>query len=99
MYQSNVNIMSGLQIKLTNGFYTYNGIGKWVFHCVQNVSTHTMDGITSGLVNVFRSKDCTGVYQTIKGLVETMEWMNSVSFGPSGSSRGPNGCPSSYSPI
>ncbi|CAO3648590.1 unnamed protein product [Cunninghamella echinulata] len=66
--------------------------------CVKNVNTHIIGANELGVTRVFRSADCSGAYQTIKPgtKVKNMEWVNSVSFGPSGASIGPKGCPSSY---
>ncbi|KAI9303000.1 hypothetical protein BJ944DRAFT_269072 [Cunninghamella echinulata] len=74
-------------------YYIPNDNGLRTCYCVKNINTHIMDSIEGGNVKVFRSTDCTGAYQTLKGRVKNMEWVNSVSIGPSGSSRGPFGCP------
>lgn len=67
-----------------------------VCHCVKNVNTHKVYPWHEGVTKLFSTTDCTGNYQTITGMVENAEWVNSVSFGPSGISQGPWGCPSDY---
>ncbi|KAI8063174.1 hypothetical protein BC940DRAFT_307749 [Gongronella butleri] len=63
--------------------------------CVKNVQTHTIGDSGNGITRLFSSTDCTGAYSEVHSASNT-EWVNSVSYGPSGTSIGPSGCPSSF---
>ncbi|KAI9307060.1 hypothetical protein BJ944DRAFT_247688 [Cunninghamella echinulata] len=77
--------------------YIANYSCKRVCHCLKNVNTHKVyPGTSAGVFKLFSTTDCTGNYQTMTKMVDNAEWVKSVSFGPSGSSEGPWGCPSDY---
>ncbi|KAJ2963015.1 hypothetical protein NQZ79_g1933 [Umbelopsis isabellina] len=64
--------------------------------CVRNVNTHTIYSMESASTKVFSSSDCTGNYDVIKSSLSNGEWVNSISFGPKGSSKAPTSCPSDF---
>ncbi|KAG2185869.1 hypothetical protein INT43_002307 [Umbelopsis isabellina] len=66
--------------------------------CLSNTQTDHIANSYGGIVRVFASTDCTGAYDTIKSQasIYNAEWVNSVSFGSSGSSSGPYGCPNLF---
>lgn len=64
--------------------------------CVKNVNTHTIYKSNSVNTKAFSRSDCTGNYDDIEGEINNGEWVNSISFGPKGTSQGPYGCPSSF---
>ncbi|KAJ2956894.1 hypothetical protein NQZ79_g7306 [Umbelopsis isabellina] len=66
--------------------------------CLSNTQTAHIANSYGGIVRVFQSTDCTGAYETIgsQGSIDNAEWVNSVSFGSSGSSSGPYGCPNLF---
>lgn len=66
--------------------------------CLASTQTATIKGINGGDIKVFSTADCTGNYQVIgsnKG-ISNAQWVNSISFGASGSSTGPGTCPDWY---
>ncbi|KAI9307063.1 hypothetical protein BJ944DRAFT_238194 [Cunninghamella echinulata] len=78
-------------------YYIPNYSCERVCHCLKNVNTHKIyPATTAGVFRLFSTTDCTGNYQTMTAMVDNAEWVNSVSFGPSGTSVGPWGCPSTY---
>ncbi|KAI9303001.1 hypothetical protein BJ944DRAFT_269073 [Cunninghamella echinulata] len=89
-------------ITKTGGEYVIaNDICRRSCVCVKNVNTHKIYASTdSPVTRVFRTSNCSGAYQTIKPgtTVTNMEWAGSISYGPSGTSIGPNGCPTSFVP-
>ncbi|GJJ76050.1 hypothetical protein EMPS_08409 [Entomortierella parvispora] len=66
--------------------------------CLASTQTATIKGINGGNIKVFSSVDCTGNYQTIgsNSAISNAQWVNSISFGASGSSSGPGSCPNWY---
>ncbi|KAK5807785.1 hypothetical protein F5H01DRAFT_352585 [Linnemannia elongata] len=66
--------------------------------CLASTQTGTIGDINGGDIKVFQSIDCTGNYQVIKPgkAISNAQWVNSMSFGPSGSSRSPGTCPDWY---
>ncbi|KAK3814563.1 MAG: hypothetical protein JOS17DRAFT_760787 [Linnemannia elongata] len=66
--------------------------------CLASTQTGTIGGINGGDIKVFASTDCTGNYQQLKPNqgISNAQWVNSVSFGPSGSSLSPGTCPDWY---
>lgn len=62
--------------------------------CLTNTQTAQIENISGGTVKTFSSSDCTGNYGTISlgSTINNAQWVNSVSFGPSGSSAGPHCC-------
>lgn len=64
--------------------------------CVKNVNTHTIYKSNSQSTKAFSSTDCTGNYDEIEDEITNGEWVNSISFGPKGTSKGPYGCPNSF---
>jgi hypothetical protein len=64
--------------------------------CVKNVNTHNIYKSNSVSTKAFSSSDCTGNYDEIEDEITNGEWVNSISFGPKGTSVGPFSCPSSF---
>ncbi|KAG0089641.1 hypothetical protein BGZ93_000014 [Podila epicladia] len=80
----------------THTFKTTSSIRPCI--CLASTQTATIGGINGGDIKVFRSTDCTGSYQKIgpnEG-INNAQWVNSMSFGPSGSSREPGPCGNWY---
>ncbi|CAO3648586.1 unnamed protein product [Cunninghamella echinulata] len=53
-----------------------NENGVRTCYCVKNINTHIFDNIERGDVKIFRSTDCTGTYQALKGQVKNTEWVH-----------------------
>lgn len=66
--------------------------------CLASTQTATIQGVNGGTIRVFSSVDCTGAYDTIStnGKISNAQWVNSISWGPSGSSLSPGTCPNWY---
>ncbi|KAG2181367.1 hypothetical protein INT43_008950 [Umbelopsis isabellina] len=66
--------------------------------CLSKTQTQLIANSYGGIVRVFASTDCTGAYDNIGSgdSISNAEWVNSVSFGASGSSSGPYGCPNLF---
>ncbi|KAG0045720.1 hypothetical protein BGZ83_009031 [Gryganskiella cystojenkinii] len=77
-------------------FTTPNNIRPCI--CLASTQTATIQGVNGGDIKVFQKADCTGNYQIISpnGNIKNAQWVNSISFGPSGSSRDPGTCPDWY---
>ncbi|KAF9301780.1 hypothetical protein BGZ74_006273 [Mortierella antarctica] len=73
-------------------FKTPNNIRPCI--CLASTQTATIGGIDGGIIKVFQSNNCRGNYQTIPSnkAIENAQWVNSMSFGPSGSSLDPGPC-------
>ncbi|CAO3607024.1 unnamed protein product [Cunninghamella echinulata] len=61
---------------------------KRVCACMSGTRTEKINYDESGILKLFSTKDCTGNYQQVyKGQsVKNAMWVNSISFGPSGTS-------------
>jgi len=66
--------------------------------CLASTQTATIKGVNGGDIKVFSTVDCTGNFQTIgsNSAISNAQWVNSISFGASGSSTGPGSCPNWY---
>ncbi|KAF9150315.1 hypothetical protein BG015_007886 [Linnemannia schmuckeri] len=66
--------------------------------CLRSTQTGTIEGNNGGLIRIFSSNDCTGDFKEISpnGIRHNAQWVNSMSFGPPGSSRSPGTCPAYY---
>jgi hypothetical protein len=71
--------------------YTY-GCGR-VCRCLKNVHTASIYPPTNGVGRAFSTDDCTGAYSTVTSTLNNAEWVNSVSYGGSGSSVWDGTCP------
>ncbi|KAM3578252.1 hypothetical protein VKS41_009324 [Umbelopsis sp. WA50703] len=71
--------------------YTY-GCGR-VCRCLKNVHTAEIYPPSNGVGRAFSTDDCTGTYSTITKTLPNAEWVNSVSYGGSGSSVWDGTCP------
>ncbi|KAF9132184.1 hypothetical protein KI688_011849 [Linnemannia hyalina] len=82
--------------KRVHTFKTPNNIRPCI--CLASTQTGTIGGIGGGDIKLFQSIDCTGNFQKIgpNAGISNAQWVNSVSFGPSGSSRSPGTCPNWY---
>ncbi|KAF9189310.1 hypothetical protein BGZ51_009704 [Haplosporangium sp. Z 767] len=92
----------GHTIELTNNSGKETAIGvpsteRWCY-CLKNTQTATIKGINGGDIKLFSKSDCTGNYSTLKGMgkISNAQWVNSISFGVSGSSTGPYSCPNFF---
>ncbi|KAG0332894.1 hypothetical protein BG000_009646 [Podila horticola] len=78
--------------KKVHTFKTPNNIRPCI--CLASTQTATIGDINGGDIKVFQSADCTGNFQKIprNEAINNAQWVNSMSFGPSGSSRDPGPC-------
>ena len=93
----------GHTVELTNNSGRKTALGvpsteRWCF-CLSNTQTASIQGINGGTIKLFSGSDCTGNFATLGSnkKASNAQWVNSISFGVSGSSRGPNGCPDYFS--
>ncbi|KAI8059142.1 hypothetical protein BC940DRAFT_314338 [Gongronella butleri] len=82
----------------TPGCYSISTKSKRKCVCVKNFKTAVVENDSGGVVRMFSTSDCTGNYATLGYKQDQINayWVNSVSFGPSGTSVGPSGCPSRF---
>lgn len=67
--------------------FLVNESGKRVCSCMSGTQTDQISYDISGSLRLFSTTDCTGAYETVtSGTVHNAEWVNSISFGPSGTS-------------
>ncbi|KAG0352996.1 hypothetical protein BG005_007627 [Podila minutissima] len=88
------------QVSVENNYsrniHLYAQDGTRQCYCLTNTQSAYIRGVNGGDIKLFSSDDCTGSYSTLESDEEVGEahWVNSVSFGASGSSKDPNGyCP------
>ncbi|KAF9969738.1 hypothetical protein BGZ73_007763 [Actinomortierella ambigua] len=77
-------------------FKTPNNIRPCI--CLASTQTNTIGGMNGGNIKLFWSNDCTGRYNVLgsNSGITGAQWVNSMSFGPSGSSLSPGTCPNWY---
>ena len=68
--------------------YLQSPCSKRICQCLSGTQTNKIENTAGGLVRVFSTTDCTGNYDTIAAgsTISNAQWVNSVSFGPSGTS-------------
>jgi hypothetical protein len=68
--------------------YLDSPCAKRVCQCLSGTQTNKIKNTSGGLVRVFSTTDCTGSYETIAAgsTISNAQWVDSVSFGPSGTS-------------
>ncbi|KAF9164813.1 hypothetical protein DFQ26_000993 [Actinomortierella ambigua] len=66
--------------------------------CLSKTQTNTIKGVNGGDIKLFWSNDCKGNYKAIgpNEQISGAQWVNSVSFGASGSSYYDGFCPNWY---
>lgn len=68
--------------------YVESSCAKRICRCFEGTQTAKIVNTNGGTVKAFSTTDCTGNYDTIAAgsSISNAQWVNSVSFGPSGTS-------------
>lgn len=86
-----VYYISGCNDAKTKSFNFELGSGRECI-CLSETQTSIIYGSKGGIVRAFSSTDCTGNYDVITTSLSSAQWVNSISFGQSGSSTSPPPC-------